>query len=692
MRLPPLRTRAAFRAAVILALAPAAARAQVPDSVTADSVRYRVEGVTVSVVRPVSTTGGASAVEVKLDSMPHLPAPTMEQVLRAMPLIVIRQNSRGEAQPALRGAEDRQVAVLVDGVPLSLGWDHRSDLSAIPLTAAREITLVRGLPSVLHGPNVLGGVVEVNVARGATRQPAPERIAFSASLDHLGGRGTAVTGGRLFESYGSQWVFRGGAGYQERPGFALAGGLPGTPAFLGGDGDLRLNSDSRRFDGFLSGRYLGDGGQWLSLSASGAAMERGVPPEAHVADPRLWRYGADRRLVAALTGGTGHHETGWGEGDLEASVGVHAIHQAIDEFDSPAYDRRTGREVGDDLTVTLRLLGDHTLGERGELRAAATYGDVGHDERIDGGSLATYRQRLWSLGSEVEWRLDGLMGLPGFSLTRVTLGAAVDGADTPESGGKPPLGRLWDWGGRIGFTSVGAEGSLLVHGGLSRRSRFPALRELYSAALGRFEPNPDLRPEVLTGGELGFTLRSGVNELQVVGFHQRLSDGIVRVSVHTPEGGRFQRVNQDAIRSTGLELLASGALGPLAVSGDLTLQRTRGHDDEGGDAFLLEYEPAWLGKVGTQAPLPWDVVAWGDVRFMADQYCENPEVGGLDAFSTDPNVDLGVRRSFPTGARGSALSSLQVSLAVDNVGDAAVFDQCGLPQPGRTFRIQMRLW
>ncbi|MBW3534982.1 MAG: TonB-dependent receptor [Gemmatimonadetes bacterium] len=689
----PVRSRAyaALSAALAMALGSPPAHAQVPDSVAADSVPYSVEGITIAVVRPVSTTGGASAVVVKLDSMPSLPAPTMEQVMRAMPLIVIRRNSRGEAQPALRGADDRQVAVLVDGVPLSLGWDHRSDLSAIPLTAAREITLVRGLPSVLHGPNVLGGVVEVNVARGATRQPPPEPLSFSGSVDHLGGRAGAVTGGRLFENLSSQWVVRAGAGYQERPGFALAGGLPGAPAFLTADGDLRLNSDSQRFDGFVAARYLGDGGQWLSLSASGATMERGVPPEAHILDPRLWRYGADQRLVAALTGGTGHHETAWGEGDLEASVGVHATHQVIDEFDSPAYDRHSGGEVGDDRTVTLRLLGDHTLGERGELRAAATYADVSHDERIDGGSPTAYRQRLWSLGSEVEWRFEGLAGLPGFSQTRLTLGAAADGADTPESGDKPPLGRLWDWGSRLGFTSVYGGGSLLVHGGVSRRTRFPALRELYSGALGRFEPNPDLRPEVLTGGELGFTLRSGVNELQVVGFHQRLADGIVRASVQTPEGSRFQRVNQAAIRSTGLELMGSGALGPLAVSGDLTLQRTRGYDDEGG-SFRLEYEPAWVGKLGTQAPLPWEVVAWGDVRFMADQYCENPEVGGLEAFSTDPNVDVGVRRSFSSGAGRSTLSRLEVSLAVDNVGDAAVFDQCGLPQPGRTFRMQMRLW
>ena len=86
---------------------------------------------------------------MRLDSLGSEPIPTLEQALREMPLVRVRENSRGEAQPSLRGATDRHVAVLVDGVPLTLGWDHRTDLSIIPLTAARSIHLLRGL---LVGP------------------------------------------------------------------------------------------------------------------------------------------------------------------------------------------------------------------------------------------------------------------------------------------------------------------------------------------------------------------------------------------------------------------------------------------------------------------------------------------------------------------------------------------------------------
>ena len=109
----------------------------------------RLDGMRVVAGRRLTVTGGVGVVEMRLDSLGSVPIPTLEQALREMPLVRVRENSRGEAQPSLRGATDRHIAVLVDGVPLTLGWDHRTDLSIIPLTAARSIHLLRGLSSVL---------------------------------------------------------------------------------------------------------------------------------------------------------------------------------------------------------------------------------------------------------------------------------------------------------------------------------------------------------------------------------------------------------------------------------------------------------------------------------------------------------------------------------------------------------------
>ena len=678
---------------------PRATAAQRSDSLRSDRFEnypdsFRLDGIRVVAGRRLTVTGGVGVVEMRLDSLGSVPIPTLEQALREMPLVRVRENSRGEAQPSLRGATDRHIAVLVDGVPLTLGWDHRTDLSIIPLTSARSIRLLRGLSSVLYGPNVLAGVVSIDVARGVERLEAPPPATLSSALDHNGGLILGGTVARSLESGGGQWLVQGGAGFRDLPGVSIPSGdsgILGDPALLSADGDLRLNSDARHKDAFVSVRYQGDEGGWMSLTSSGFDVERGVSPETHEADPRLWRYPDHARVITAVSGGTGRKETGWGSGDLEASLGVDFGSFRIQQFDTPTYENVIEEEEGDDRTVTLRVLGAHSIGERGDLRTALTYGNISHTERLRSAGVRDYQQRLWSLGSEVEWRLDDLPGWESLGATRVNVGLSVDGADTPESGGIPPVDRMGDWGGRLGFSSLTGGGRLLLHGGVSRRARFPSLRELYSDALGRFVPNPNLVPEVLTGVELGLTWDLRGVDFQVVGFRQVLSDGIVRIGVQTPQGPRRQRVNRDGIRSTGLEMVASGEWRAVQYSGDLTIQQAWQIEEGSGVKTRPEYEPSAVGGFSVSAAAPAQLRLSGGYRFVGTQFCLNATSASMDKLTRTHRFELQLRRLFAFEGR-SALGNVDAQVSVANLTDNAIFDQCGLPQPGRTFRIQLRLF
>ena len=77
-------------------------------------------------------------------------------------------------------------------------------------------------------------------------------------------------------------------------------------------------------------------------------------------------------------------------------------------------------------------------------------------------------------------------------------------------------------------------------------------------------------------------------------------------------------------------------------------------------------------------------------RYVGAQTCQNPEVGGLQPLASSTSFDLTLRRIFQFG-RGAALDRIDTSLAVRNVTDRAVFDQCGLPQPGRLVQVQFRI-
>jgi iron complex outermembrane receptor protein len=662
----------------------AAVAGQEPDTTRADTIVLLPE-IVVRAATPMTTIGGASAIRTRLDSLDIPTAPTVEQVLRSIPMIHVRRNSRGEAELSVRGSESRQVAVLVDGVPLTLAWDARTDVSVIPASAPQEIEFVRGLSSMLYGPNVLGGIVELNVGTSLL-QPTAASLQVGSEVDHVGGYRAGASVALPFAPSSGRWLLRAGASHYSTPGQPLARGVTEP---IPTDRSLRLNTDATSVDAFAALRYFSFGGGWFSFSSSAFRTDRGIAAELGVPDDdaRLWRYPHEARTVLVASGGSGDRATPFGRGDLEASVGLDIGRTEIEEYTSRAYEQTSGEfENGDDRTITLRLLGDHTLGRRGDLRAAFTMSDIRHDELLPDAD-ARYRQQLLSIGAETVWRV--IEGGNSIEYLRVTAGAAHDVGKTPESGGREPLGTLTEWGGRLGATLGVAGGNAVIHGGVSRRARFPALRELYSGALNRFVPNPDLRPEILVALEGGVTMRLGYSELQVVGFHHRLKDAVVRTTL--PDR-RFFRVNRDRLSSTGVELLASAMVGPVEVGGDATLQTVDLTDPTAGVTHRPENLPEFFGTVHAAVPLPLDIRAFAELRHTGSQYCIDPGTGEDIELDAGAVINAYVARRWPLRANSGMLRNLETRVSVDNVGDVALYDQCGLPRPGRLVRFQLRVY
>ena len=653
------------------------------DTTHTDTTVYRLQGIRVEADRVVAMPGGSSAIQVRLDSLALPASPTAEELFRDIPTLHVRTNSRGQAEVTVRGSESRQVAVLVDGVPLTLNWDARTDVSVLPAGAVSDVNMVRGLSSILFGPNTLGGVVEMSVARGM-ELPSRASLSATAGVGHQGDYGTSATGQIPFSASGGDGIVRFGASFRDTPGFPLPGGVREP---VPGDRDLRLNTDFRNLNGFLALRHVRDGGAWTSFSASSFRAERGIASELGAEDPRFWRYPDMNRTIMAFSGGTGDRTTPWGRGDLEASAGVDLGHTEIHSYNSRAYDDVTATEEGDDRTLTFRLLGDHTLTDRGELRASFTYSDIFHEATVDGVS-SDYQQRLLSLAGETAWRL--LEGPKGWLESfRVSLGGAWDRGTTPRTGGLPSLGTLDDWGARLGLSALVNDGGTALHAGMSRRGRFPSLRETYSEALNRFIPNPDLHPEHLLAFEAGVTSRVGEGEIQVVTFHHELTDAIRRITF--PDRKR-KRVNSDEIRSTGVEILVSQKLGPLGLEGDLTLQRVDLIDPETSLSTEPENMPERTGRARVSFPLWAGFSGVAEAEYAGSQFAQHPDTGA------DVELDGGmwwngsISRTWDVPTSSPWATRLRTSVSVQNLADTTLYDQFGLPRAGRLFRFQLRVY
>jgi iron complex outermembrane receptor protein len=78
------------------------------------------------------------------------------------------------------------------------------------------------------------------------------------------------------------------------------------------------------------------------------------------------------------------------------------------------------------------------------------------------------------------------------------------------------------------------------------------------------------------------------------------------------------------------------------------------------------------------------------LSYKGAQYCLNPDLGRNVRLPGRTSTNASLAREFTVRQTG-LLSRLRAMLAIDNAFDTAIYDQCGLPEPGRTLRLGMAL-
>lgn len=619
--------------------------------------------------RPIASTATIDPVMLQDED-----AASASDLGRLAPSTWTTVNSRGEALFQLRGASERHVGVLLDGVPLSVPWDERADLSLVPADALGGVRVVRGVGSVRQRPNAVAGQVEL----------------LPRTLDEEGSR-------RSFRlAHGEVDETRLGAGFVARRGawdlLASAGWRQGDGFLLPRDVELdhhqppgrlrRTNTQSELGSLLLRaahdwGPEQDDGGRGkFSLFLAGYGGSKGVAPEGHVQDARFWRLDDIRRSLLGMRARRPAAPGGWGT-DLRLSLDV--FRQEIIEYEDATYDQTTDDLEQDlDRTADLaamveRRVGGHTL------RAATGARLTHHEESLlrDGPELA-YSQQLYHAALEA--------GLALAPATRLHAGAGADFTRTPQTGDKP--GREGDVEPKLSLRlehGLGEDVDLELAGW--QRARFPSLRELYSGALGRFEPNDDLRPERVRGAQLGVVRRSDAIDLTGGVFAQRLDGAIERVPA-LGSTASFRRANVDQLDVLGLELTANWR--PAAgwrVRADYTAMRARS-EDEGGEGFP-EDRPGQLGTLSVNwlHPSGFALRAEGELvgeRHSADE--TSPDGRRL----LPAQGQLNLRGAWRWYRASTWLSDLELWARADNLLDSRIDSQVGLPRAGRMLRVGLR--
>jgi len=115
--------------------------------------------------------------EISADDIKATNSKTLAEALFRAPGVRVTTGAKNEANVSIRGFAQKQLLVLIDGVPYYETKYGRLDLNQIPTENIAKIEITKGAASVLYGANALGGVINV-----ITKKPS-EKLYAGVSLE-----------------------------------------------------------------------------------------------------------------------------------------------------------------------------------------------------------------------------------------------------------------------------------------------------------------------------------------------------------------------------------------------------------------------------------------------------------------------------------------------------------------------------
>ncbi len=595
-------------------------------------------------------------------------------VLRFAPSAAVQTNSRGETLIYLRGAGERQTALFFAGAPINIPWDNRFNLDLFPAGALSDIHITSGPASVLFGANTAGGVIELSPTAFSLKPRATLRAqGADGGVWDLSGDGAFALGPAEITA---------AAGHLSRNGETLSqqADLP----FFQDPADLRTNTDLRRTNGLL--RVAFDQGGPVQVSASVLAVDSafGTAPEGNedpiLGRPRFWRYPDSHTIVGVLNAGY----QSLGGFDISTAFWVQKAGQTIESYASQAYQVLEDTQTDRDRTIGLRTVVVQNWG-RHALRGAFSVLDAQHrqvDSAFEMGGVieserSVFQRRTYSLGTEYE---------VSFRAVSLMAGAGGDFLQSLETGGRDSDGGLKAWS-IIGALNWQIDTRWSLSASAGRKPRLPTQRELFGEAVGRFLLNPDLGPEIPIQVEAAVQYRADRVRFTVTPF-ATFTDGTIDQETVIIDGvRRRQRINLEGSRAYGVDLEGLADLTErFTLSGHLSLLnlRRRGTAD-GLDGRFIAERPSLLALIAADYRHP----SGARVRLEGLRRGRAYSLGD-DGFvalprSTEINLELAFAPPLPSGL------DMEVFLRADNLADARVEPQLGLPAPGRTVRGGIRI-
>ncbi len=144
--------------------------------------------------------------EVTAEQIERVGARTLDEAIRLMPGVHVRNGGDGVPRIDIRGMRTRNIIILVDGVPQNGTYDGQFDPRAIPVENIARIKVTRGGSSVLYGPGGNAAVIDIitKAAGPGLRATGDTMVGFGQQKD---ARVTASYGGDAVSTFISASIY-----------------------------------------------------------------------------------------------------------------------------------------------------------------------------------------------------------------------------------------------------------------------------------------------------------------------------------------------------------------------------------------------------------------------------------------------------------------------------------------------------
>ncbi len=479
-----------------------------------------------------------------------------DQIEELSPILSVEDTSRGDRYIYLSGFNYKEIQLYLDGVPFYIPYSGDVGADIVKLVNIKKVIIEPILPSLLYGPNAMGGAI--NILSATPREGVHGKMSIEYS-DFNAKDGLVNVSGKESRIYGSASLY----GWNS-PGFPLSHDF--TPD-LNEDGGLRNNSYSKGYTFFGTTGYEKDDANFATLRYYKTSMEKGVPPEVGSDRPRYWRFTDWEKDLLNFIGRKSVGDNYF----IRFNTAYIGYYNVLDAYDDDTYTTQTARyafhSTYDDHSIWSSLIGGYET-PRLSVNSLLIYKKDIHREQPDYNEpWQEYGEETYSAGLKAQFRHRNLLFI---SEGRYDYLAAFD----------HPNADALNYRFSLKYTLNKGEVSAIF----GSTTRFPTMKERYSDF--KREPNPNLKPEKQNAVVLTGKYSVDIFRLYSYVFYSRLTDLID--SVYISED-LLQNQNIGKATIEGFYISGSGTKDNLTLNVALQGLWARNETDD----YILPYRPRW---------------------------------------------------------------------------------------------------